>query len=41
MGFVSRRSCCRTGALLPVAGLLLYATLIWLHPALIGVSPLP
>ena len=28
-------------ALRLVAGLLLYATLIWLHPALIGVSPLP
>jgi uncharacterized membrane protein len=28
-------------ALRLVAGLVLYATLIWLHPALIGVSPLP
>lgn len=28
-------------ALRLVAGLLLYATLIWVHPALIGVSPLP
>jgi uncharacterized membrane protein len=28
-------------ALRLVAGLVLYATLIWLHPAVIGVSPLP
>ena len=28
-------------ALRLVAGLLFYATLIWLHPAVIGVSPLP
>jgi uncharacterized membrane protein len=28
-------------ALRLVAGLVLYATLIWLHPAVIGISPLP
>jgi hypothetical protein len=28
-------------ALRLVVGLVLYATLIWLHPTVIGVSPLP